>query len=520
MRAEQLQTRIKIASILGVLYGAVSSATADILEQNKPATAPHSNSGNGLLTMRKNQEHSTFARAREGLIPASALRTSDSLSDTKIFVLLAAIVFVFLLALGVAMTRVSRGRRRQHNEEARHHIIAANAPPQTLNKTILDLLPVFEVTERRQLRQIHTLSPTPGAALSERFAETGLGCSSAFTAGDTNACEGTAQWMVPRKIHAPMGGYGLDSGKSSLCSVLNECHLDVSGGSASGHSYGSNASVLTSNHGAVELTEAKKRSQSPLPRSARGVPFAVEAPAPAAFRRHGRSATRSATPPTSGQRSASRGRWDSLTPDYGVCAADMNIGSIFYRERSSRSLDLASERELSEGTATTQQPCAAWMGYQSQPEIAGGAPCRMSSTSGGEADAGSCPICLEEFEAGEQLRELPCMHRYHVVCIDTWLVSRSTCCPYCKLDIRRWYYGPDIEDAIPHSGPLAGTGPATGHREAASPADGVLVGPDLESGGGSSSSILGRRPRHIERRRAGQTRLARVWRTVRGALVE
>ncbi|PIA15878.1 hypothetical protein COEREDRAFT_43842 [Coemansia reversa NRRL 1564] len=158
------------------------------------------------------------------------------------------------------------------------------------------------------------------------------------------------------------------------------------------------------------------------------------------------------------------------------------------------------------------------MAYQSQPEIVGAAPRRISTTSDSNPDAGSCPICLEEFEAGEHLRELPCMHRYHVVCIDTWLVSRSTCCPYCKLDIRRWYYGPDIEDTIPHSGPLPGIGPSAGHHEVVSPAEGVLVGPDLEPRRGSN--IFRRRPLRIERRHAGQTRLARMWRAMRGVLAE
>ncbi|KAJ2083649.1 hypothetical protein H4R24_000607 [Coemansia sp. RSA 988] len=514
MSVKQPQTIIKFVSILSTLNSAVSSASADALEQNKPATAPHTNVSSELLTTQESRKRSIFVRAGEGVIPAGILRTSDSLSDTKIFVLLAAIVFVFLLALGVAMTRVSRGRRRQHNEEARHHIIAANAPPQTLNKTILDLLPVFEVTERRQLRQIHTLSPAPGTALTERFGEARLGSSSAFTARETDGCEGVAQWMAPRKIHAPMGGYGIDSGKSSLCSVPTNGRQEVGGGTASGHSYGSDASVLTSNYGAVELSEAKKRAQSPLPRTARDVPFAVEEPVPAAFRCHGRSAARSATPPISGRQSESRGHWNSLTPEYNTCAVDMNIGSIFYREQSSRSLDIMLERESSAGTVAAQQPCAAWMENQSQPEIAGGTARRMSSTSEGESDAGSCPICLEEFEVGEQLRELPCMHKYHVVCIDTWLVSRSTCCPYCKLDIRRWYYGPDIENAIPHTGPLTGVGAATGQREV----EGDVAGTGLESNRGSS--ILGRRPLQIERRRAGQTGLARIWRTVRGTLVE
>ncbi|KAI8322168.1 hypothetical protein GQ54DRAFT_251424, partial [Martensiomyces pterosporus] len=94
---------------------------------------------------------------------------------------------------------------------------------------------------------------------------------------------------------------------------------------------------------------------------------------------------------------------------------------------------------------------------QSHPEITRKTTCRSSTSTDDEDGLGACPICLEEFAVGDHLRELPCMHKYHVICIDTWLVSRSTCCPYCKLDIRRWYYGPEFEEEIPRSGPHSGT---------------------------------------------------------------
>ncbi|KAG2266833.1 hypothetical protein Bca52824_073912 [Brassica carinata] len=46
-----------------------------------------------------------------------------------------------------------------------------------------------------------------------------------------------------------------------------------------------------------------------------------------------------------------------------------------------------------------------------------------------------CPVCLCEFEAEDKLRLLPkCSHAFHVDCIDTWLLSHSTC-PLCRSNL-------------------------------------------------------------------------------------
>ncbi|CAK7355508.1 unnamed protein product [Dovyalis caffra] len=43
-----------------------------------------------------------------------------------------------------------------------------------------------------------------------------------------------------------------------------------------------------------------------------------------------------------------------------------------------------------------------------------------------------CAICLGEFVEGDEVRVLPqCAHGFHVVCIDTWLGSHSSC-PSCR----------------------------------------------------------------------------------------
>lgn len=47
-----------------------------------------------------------------------------------------------------------------------------------------------------------------------------------------------------------------------------------------------------------------------------------------------------------------------------------------------------------------------------------------------------CPICLIDYEEGEELRELPCGHLYHPQCIDSWFAKKKNC-PYCKQDVNK-----------------------------------------------------------------------------------
>jgi hypothetical protein len=40
-----------------------------------------------------------------------------------------------------------------------------------------------------------------------------------------------------------------------------------------------------------------------------------------------------------------------------------------------------------------------------------------------------CSICTEDFSKGEDVRVLPCHHKYHPACIDPWLLNVSGTCP-------------------------------------------------------------------------------------------
>ncbi|XP_027348423.1 RING-H2 finger protein ATL74-like [Abrus precatorius] len=55
-----------------------------------------------------------------------------------------------------------------------------------------------------------------------------------------------------------------------------------------------------------------------------------------------------------------------------------------------------------------------------------------NSTSSSSPSNNNCVICLAEFSDGDQIRFLPkCNHYFHVVCIDKWLLSHSSC-PTCR----------------------------------------------------------------------------------------
>ncbi|KAI9659925.1 MAG: hypothetical protein M1821_001277 [Bathelium mastoideum] len=53
-----------------------------------------------------------------------------------------------------------------------------------------------------------------------------------------------------------------------------------------------------------------------------------------------------------------------------------------------------------------------------------------------DKDGLGCSICTEDFERGQDIRVLPCDHKFHPACIDPWLLNVSGTCPLCRVDLR------------------------------------------------------------------------------------
>ncbi|TDZ34711.1 Receptor-like proteiny region, transmembrane domain- and RING domain-containing protein 2 [Colletotrichum spinosum] len=71
------------------------------------------------------------------------------------------------------------------------------------------------------------------------------------------------------------------------------------------------------------------------------------------------------------------------------------------------------------------------------------APANAVATGAGNAEAEredeenlGCSICTDDFSVGEDVRVLPCNHKFHPNCVDPWLVNVSGTCPLCRLDLR------------------------------------------------------------------------------------
>nr|XP_019577476.1 PREDICTED: receptor homology region, transmembrane domain- and RING domain-containing protein 5-like [Rhinolophus sinicus] len=61
----------------------------------------------------------------------------------------------------------------------------------------------------------------------------------------------------------------------------------------------------------------------------------------------------------------------------------------------------------------------------------------------------TCAICIDDYCTGDTLRILPCQHKFHAVCIDSWLIHCRYFCPVCKRDVRTGNSDPPASERTP-----------------------------------------------------------------------
>lgn len=145
-----------------------------------------------------------------------------------------------------------------------------------------------------------------------------------------------------------------------------------------------------------------------------------------------------APPGNPGGVAAGRGRGAAGQPAFSPDALQLVLGQLLASNGAGPGgPSMLAEMLASLGTHQgIDQACvAARTGEMVYREPEGGA----SSGAGGSDGAPNeeerkCMVCLELFTGGEDLRILPCLHRYHKDCIDQWL-ARNRHCPVCKHDI-------------------------------------------------------------------------------------
>ncbi|KAF4354496.1 hypothetical protein F8388_022218 [Cannabis sativa] len=105
----------------------------------------------------------------------------------------------------------------------------------------------------------------------------------------------------------------------------------------------------------------------------------------------------------------------------------------------------------------------------------------------------TCAICLEDYSVGEKLRILPCRHKFHAFCVDSWLTSWRTFCPVCKRDARTSTGNPPASESTPllssSQVSLASSSMLSSMRSSLASSSAIQIGPSMSRSPSLSRSI-------------------------------
>ncbi|GFP81297.1 receptor homology region transmembrane domain-and ring domain-containing protein 2 [Phtheirospermum japonicum] len=99
----------------------------------------------------------------------------------------------------------------------------------------------------------------------------------------------------------------------------------------------------------------------------------------------------------------------------------------------------------------------------------------------------TCAICLEDYSVGEKLRILPCRHKFHAFCVDTWLTSWRTFCPVCKRDARTSTGEPPASESTPLLSSVSSNSLLSSFRSSFASTSALQIGPSYNNRSPSAS---------------------------------
>ncbi|CAN8235373.1 unnamed protein product [Cochlearia groenlandica] len=105
----------------------------------------------------------------------------------------------------------------------------------------------------------------------------------------------------------------------------------------------------------------------------------------------------------------------------------------------------------------------------------------FSSVHEDNTTAFTCAICLEDYIVGDKLRLLPCCHKFHVVCVDSWLTSWRTFCPVCKRDARTSNGEPPASESTPLLSSASSSFRSSSAVSSFRSSSAMLIGPSMGS---------------------------------------
>ncbi|KAL9112963.1 MAG: hypothetical protein Q9227_002828 [Pyrenula ochraceoflavens] len=96
------------------------------------------------------------------------------------------------------------------------------------------------------------------------------------------------------------------------------------------------------------------------------------------------------------------------------------------------------EHERTPSTAANSSPTANDKAEHAEGDPKTGSPEAAAGSGDRSTQEGNlgCSICTEDFTKGEDVRILPCKHKFHPACVDPWLLNVSGTCPLCRVDLR------------------------------------------------------------------------------------